>query len=109
MSTSRTTEFRFKDGNRNVTAILFLDGSTCCNCRKWVRLTESDGSRICQHTEAIKRDHPQARARTNRYHATNSTVTVRVPAGTPVTVKATQGTTINIEGEEISRKFKFDE
>ena len=110
----KTKKFPFKQpGGRIVTATWFTDdNSTSCNCVKWLRNIEPDGSRICEHTKEIKRLNPQAKARTDR-SPISSSVSISVPANTPVTVQSTPGTkvtvTTNSKPTGTSRRFDWGE
>ncbi len=43
------------DSNPNIQyeALLYIDGSTSCNCKGWTRRTAADGTRSCKHTRLI--------------------------------------------------------
>jgi len=104
-------KYRFKDGERNVTAVLYADNSTSCNCRNWTRKTGPDGSRECEHTKRIKKLNPAARSRTEPYKVTQGQVAISIPANTPVTITSTPGTkvTVTSPGEDrgVRRKFNW--
>ena len=89
-------KFPFKQSSgRPCIATWFTDdNSTTCNCAKWLRNVEPDGSRICEHTKEIKRLHPEVKARTDRSKPHN--VSISVPANTPITVQATAGTKVTV-------------
>jgi len=39
--------------DREYQTLLYLDGSTSCNCKGWTRRLTADGSRSCKHTRWI--------------------------------------------------------
>jgi len=100
--------------NKRYTALLYEDGSTSCNCPGWTRRVAEDGSRECKHTRAIKDTNRQARSRTEPYSGWQGSVSVSVPANTPVTVRATKGTKVmvsssNEDSRRVRRRFSFDD
>ena len=40
-------------GDRRYQTLLYIDGSTSCDCPGWCRRVAADGSRSCRHTRSV--------------------------------------------------------
>ena len=45
--------FASSSGGGRYQTLLYVDGSTSCECPGWCRRVASDGSRTCKHTRAV--------------------------------------------------------
>ena len=53
VAVSKCWTFASSKGNRLYQTLLYVDGSTSCDCPGWCRRVAADGSRSCKHTRSV--------------------------------------------------------
>ena len=115
----RTTRYpSSSDPAKSYAVLQYADNSTSCNCPAWTRRVADDGSRECKHTKKLKEQYPEAKSRTEPYrNGGRGTVAVTVPKNVPVTIRVTAGTRVTVSSvsekpsaaQKVSRKFNWED
>jgi len=85
---SKCWTFASSRGGRRYQSLLYVDGSTSCDCPGWCKRVASDGSRTCKHTRSILMG--SADQECESMHDYHAAVTAPVSASMPAARIASQ-------------------
>jgi hypothetical protein len=75
--------FNSSSGRGTYQTLLYVDGSTSCDCPGWCRRVAADGSRSCKHTRWVLMGTADHECRS--MHDPHAPAAVPVPSPTPAT------------------------
>ncbi|RYD84275.1 MAG: hypothetical protein EOP84_05960 [Verrucomicrobiaceae bacterium] len=85
VAVSKCWTFASSKGNRLYQTILYVDGSTSCDCPGWCRRVAADGSRSCKHTRSVLMGTADRECQSKHESTTTSIRSTRGTSGTAVT------------------------